>query len=109
MEEKIIEQEKTIKLMQENENSAIKIMKMYEEEKNENDRLKELCNKYEEEHNTTFKQWQEDIKKINKAVECLKEIRQSTFTKYNSNEWNNCLSYNDDLLPLLNILEGRDK
>lgn len=28
----------------------------------ENERLKELCDKYEEEHNTTFKEWQKDIK-----------------------------------------------
>ena len=29
------------------------------------------------------------------------KIRQSTFSKYNSNEWENCLSFNDDILPLI--------
>lgn len=28
----------------------------------ENESLKELCNKYEEEHNTTFKIWKKDLK-----------------------------------------------
>lgn len=39
------------------------------------------------------------------------KIRQSTFSKYNSNEWNNCLSFNDDIEPILNKmkeLEGSD-
>ena len=33
--------------------------------------LKELCDKYEEEHNTTFKEWQKDIQANKKAVEIL--------------------------------------
>ena len=39
------------------------------------------------------------------------KIRPSTFSKYNSNEWNNCLSFNDDIEPILNKmkeLEGSD-
>lgn len=39
------------------------------------------------------------------------KIRQSTFSKYNSNEWNNCLSFNDDIEPILDKmkeLEGSD-
>lgn len=47
--------------------------------------------------------------KCEKALKKLKEIRQSTFTKYNSNEWDNCLSYNDDIKPLENILNGSDE
>lgn len=35
----------------------------------ENKKLKELCNKYEEEHNTTFIEWQKDIKANKKAIE----------------------------------------
>lgn len=33
------------------------------------------------------------------------KIRQSTFSKYNSNEWNNCLSFNDDIEPILNKMQ----
>lgn len=33
------------------------------------------------------------------------DIRQLTFSKYNSNEWNNCLSFNDDIKPLLDKLQ----
>lgn len=36
----------------------------------------------------------------NKLKEDLIKIRQLTFTKYNKNEWENCLSFNDDILPL---------
>lgn len=39
------------------------------------------------------------------------KIRQSTFSKYNSNEWDNCLSFNDDIEPILDKmkeLEGSD-
>ncbi len=37
----------------------------------------------------------------NKLEENLWKIRQLTFTKYNKNEWENCLSFNDDILPLI--------
>lgn len=46
----------------------------------ENERLKDNCNKLKED---------------------LIKIRQLTFTKYNKNEWENCLSFNDDILPLI--------
>lgn len=41
---------------------------------------------------------------INDLEKGIFKIRQSTFTKYNSNEWNNCLSYEDDIAPLLKII-----
>ena len=37
----------------------------------ENEQLKELCDKYEEEHNTTFIEWQKDIKANKKAIEYI--------------------------------------
>lgn len=37
----------------------------YNELKQENEELKELCNKYEEEHNTTFKEWLDIIEEHN--------------------------------------------
>lgn len=35
--------------------------------------LQELCNKYEEEHNTTFKEWQKDIQANKRAIEYIKQ------------------------------------
>ena len=34
-------------------------------------RLKELCDKYEDEHRTTFEIWKNDIQKIDRAIEIL--------------------------------------
>nr|DAZ26155.1 MAG TPA: hypothetical protein [Caudoviricetes sp.] len=41
----------------------------------------------------------------NKLKEDLIKIRQLTFTKYNKNEWGNCLSFNDDILPLIEKMQ----
>ena len=72
--------------------------------KKENKQLKiqisareEVCNRLEDNWNT--------------LKEDLIKIRQLTFTKYNKNEWENCLSFNDDILPLIEKmkeLEGSD-
>ena len=40
----------------------------------ENKKLKELCDKYEEEHNTTFIEWKKDIKANKKAIEYIEQI-----------------------------------
>lgn len=37
----------------------------------ENQRLKQLCDRYEEEHNNEFKKWQEATGRINKAIEYI--------------------------------------
>ena len=49
----------------------------------ENERLKELCDKYEEEHKTTFETWQKDIKEsehlrtaLNTKESIIKEARE---------------------------------
>lgn len=42
---------------------------------------------------------------INELEKDLWEVRQLTFTKYNSNEWNNCLSFNEDIKPILDKLK----
>lgn len=62
-----------------------------------------------------LKQLQKENKQLkdnwNKLKEDLIKIRQLTFTKYNKNEWENCLSFNDDILPLIEKmkeLEGSD-
>lgn len=52
-----------------------------------------------------YKKLQQENKQLkynwNKLIEDLRKIRQSTFTKYGKNEWENCLSFNDDILPLI--------
>ena len=68
----------------------------------ENEQLKELCDKYEEEHNTTFIEWQKDIKANKKVIEYINEM---------------CLcsdgyaNYGDDLRPehIVNILQGKEQ
>lgn len=51
----------------------------------------------------------EEIERLNNILNELEKdlykIRELTFTKYNSNEWNNCLSFNDDILPVINTLK----
>lgn len=42
--------------------------------KNINKELEELCNKYEEEHKTTFEEWKRDINKITKIKEELNNL-----------------------------------
>lgn len=44
----------------------------------------------------------------NELKEDLIKIRQLTFTKYNKNEWQNCLSFNDDILPLIEKMKKID-
>ncbi len=39
------------------------------------ERLTELCNKYEEEHKTTFETWQKDIKENEILHSIIKEVR----------------------------------
>ena len=49
---------------------------------------------------------------IDEIVKELWKVRQTTFTKYKSNEWNNCLSFNDDIEPIIEKikkLRGNDE
>lgn len=50
------------------------IVEELEKERKKNKELEELCNKYEEEHKTTFKIWQKDIQANKKAIEKLQLI-----------------------------------
>ena len=70
----------------------------------ENERLKELCDKYEEEHANEFQCWKRDRKellelrsRIDKAIEYIKE-------KARNNCWIDQYEAND----LINILQGED-
>lgn len=91
--------------------------------------------KLEELHNFYFEKYcdlQQENKQLKEKLDCdlqwafkyekqvnnwniikqeILKIRQSTFSKYNSNEWDNCLSFNDDIEPILDKmkeLEGSD-
>ncbi len=56
-----------------------------------------------------IKQLQQENKQLKDNWDIIKQeilkIRQSTFSKYNSNEWNNCLSFNDDIEPILDKMQ----
>ena len=60
----------------------------------ENNKLKELCDKYEEEHNTTFIKWQNTIKVLDELEKWL--------IKYKNKDY---YIYIDELLDKLNKLK----
>ena len=66
----------------------------------ENARLKELCDKYEEEHRTTFEIWKNDIQKIDKAIEHIKKYQYWNGDNYN------CL-HCEELLEILGDKERK--
>lgn len=45
----------------------------------------------------------------NEVKKGLRKIRQLTFTKYNKNEWENCLSFNDDIEPLIEKMKELER
>lgn len=73
----------------------------YNELKQENEKLKELCNKYEEEHNTTFKEWQKNIQANKKAIEYIR-TQQTIFKDYD-------IVIEKQLKNISNILEGNNE
>lgn len=85
----------------------------------ENERLKELCNKYEEEHKTTFKIWKKDLKnfeheknrelksRIDKAREFIEEELTFYITIGGTNE-RKLIGYNKAFDELLKILQGEN-
>ena len=72
------------------------------------------CNDFEY-SDKYIEQLQQENKQLKDNWNIIKQemlkIRQSTFSKYNSNEWDNCLSFNGDIKPILDKmqeLEGSD-
>lgn len=61
----------------------------------ENKELKELCNKYEEEHNNVFQEWKRVIKANKEAIEYIKN---------KLNEKNKTI-YENDINWLLSVLQ----
>lgn len=87
-----------------------------DELKKENQALKERVAYLERNNNrredTITEQYHEIVAletRWNKLKDELRKIRQSTFTKYGKNEWENCLSFNDDILPLIKKMEELEK
>ena len=62
----------------------------------ENQRLKELADKYEEEHKTTFIEWTNTLDRNRKAIEYIKHLDNVFIDDKKQDE-------------ILNILEGSDK
>ena len=90
------------------------IVEELEKERKKNKQLKELCDKYEEEHKTTFEIWQKDIKANKKAIEyiekyCIDGVEneyntpQTVFEEENGNEKDHAR------IELLNILRGNNE
>ena len=71
----------------------------------ENKKLKELCDKYEEEHNTTFIEWQKDIKANKKAIEYIEQILEFIISKNIKEEKREY----ERLEHIVNILKGDNK
>ena len=77
----------------------------------DNKQLKELCDKYEEEHSTTFIEWKKDIKANKKAIEYIGQH----FIEEGSCEINKitgeytCEGNENFLEELLDILKGDNK
>lgn len=77
----------------------------------ENQRLKQLCDRYEEEHNTTFEEWKKDINIINELEKwCLSWKENDKYCYLASNDKDKC-RYDiwEEVLNKLQELKGVDK
>ena len=80
----------------------------------ENERLKELCDKYEEEHSTEFKIWKDERQQLldyksrnEKAIEYIdKEL---SFNVIINDKQNKVIAYNKAFANIRNILESSDE
>lgn len=88
---------------------------LYYDDENINNKIHDISETLNETYNDRTKLRNENTRLNNIIKELEKDlykIRELTFNKYNSNEWNNCLSFNDDILPVINRLKelkGEDK
>ena len=69
----------------------------------ENHKLKELCNKYEEEHKNEFETWKKATKRIDKAIEYIENHKEETIFRFIDDK-----SYNAELLDVLEILREKE-
>jgi ERCC4-related helicase len=68
------------------------------------ERLTELCNKYEEEHKTTFETWQKDIKENELLHSIIKEVREYIQDRYDGEVLTHTFD-KDNVKELLEILD----
>ena len=83
-------------------NCLEELITAYDEKDKEIERLTELCNKYEEEHKTTFETWQKDIKENKRLHSIIKEAIE--YIEDNSDDMHTYISQ-----VLTDILKGSDK
>ena len=76
--------------------------KIADDYRDKNKELKSLCDKYEEEHNTIFQEWQKDINIINELEKYLKEQNDEHYS-WHYREWIK------QVLNKLNELKGDNK
>lgn len=90
---------------------AYKLEKENRELKKEIKDLIELCNKYEEEHNTTFKLWKMKMEEMPNYEESisLKQRNKKAIEYINENWGHWCSNHCKYATETINILQGADK
>jgi DNA repair exonuclease SbcCD ATPase subunit len=74
----------------------------------ENERLKQLCDKYEEEHNTTFNEWKETITDKYQTLKDLQEENER-LKENNKKKTSRCTERNHRIRSCQRIIERRNK
>ena len=82
-------------------NCLEELITAYDEKDKEIERLKGLCDKYEEEHKTTFEEWK-------KTINIIKEVREYIQDRYDGEVLTHTFD-KDNVGELLEILKGSDK
>ena len=84
--------------------------KLKEKDK-EIEQLKELCDKYEEEHSTTFEEWKKEINIIDELEKYINEVNNMITTRDIKENVYICGRYDEnlDILDKLNELRGDNK
>lgn len=85
-----------------------KLQKRNKELKQEKERLKELCDKYEEEHKTTFEEWKKTINIISELEKRLEVAIEDNKKEY-SLKSQMAVFVLRDTLELIEELKGSDK
>ena len=91
-----------------NKEDVLKIVQMLIRSNLEIKRLTELCNKYEEEHKTTFETWQKDIKENEQLRSIIKEVREYIQDRYDGEVLTHTFDKDNvkELLEILDKVEG---
>lgn len=83
-------------------NCLEELITAYDEKDKEIERLKDLCDKYEEEHKTTFEEWK-------KAINIIKEVREYLNKNEIEEVYLDCKLYETKVYKdILEILKGNE-